>query len=375
MNYRIKYFNCFGRNCSNISCSRTSCNTSRNMKCFLALIIALCLVSFTGCAKQQDGTASSSSSSSAGGASSGEVGAKAREKYRNNQKVVVGFSQMENNGPWRIAETESIKSEATKRAAKFEYRYTDAQAQTSRQVSDVEDLITQGVDVLFLAPKEYEGLAPALQAAREANIPVFLIDREAAGTAGADFVSFLGSNFIEQGKRAGEWLATATNGKASIIELTGTAGASVARDRAQGFREAIGKHPEMKITASQNGEFTRSEGLRVMQNIIQSQGSNITAVYTHNDEMALGAIEALKAAGRKPGVDVIVISVDGQKTALEAIVRGELNATVESNPRFGPLAFETLEKYLRGEQIPTKIILEDRFFDKSNAAQFVAEAY
>ncbi|MCP9494524.1 MAG: ABC transporter substrate-binding protein [Pyrinomonadaceae bacterium MAG19_C2-C3] len=340
--------------------------STHTARLFLAPFLLTLLVVLAGCAKQGGDSAGSGTSS---------TGSSAREKCKSGEKVIVGFSQMENNGPWRIAETASIKSEAAKRSDKFELKDTDARAQTSQQVSDVEDLIAQGVDVLFLAPKEYEGLAPALQAAREANIPVFLIDREAAGTVGQDYVSFLGSNFIEQGKRAGEWLAQTTNGKANIVELTGTAGASVARDRAQGFRDAISKYPDMKIIASQTGEFTRSEGLRVMQNIIQSKGNEITAVYTHNDEMALGAIEALKAAGRKPGVDVIVISVDGQRTALEAIARGELNATVESNPRFGPLAFDTLEKYLKGETIPNKIILEDRFFDKSNAGQFASEAY
>ena len=282
---------------------------------------------------------------------------------------------MENNGPWRIAETQSIKDEAAKRNAKFEYRYTDAQAQTSRQVSDVEDLIAQGIDVLFLAPKEYEGLAPALQAAKEAGVPVFLIDREAAGKAGEDYVAFIGSDFVEEGRRAAEWLAKQTGGKAGIVELTGTAGASVARDRAQGFAEELKKHEGMKIIASQNAEFTRAEGLRVMQNIIQAQGANITAVYAHNDEMALGAIQALKQAGRTPGKDVIVVSIDGQKSALQSIAAGELGATVECNPRFGPTAFDTLEKYLRGEPLQARIVMQDRFFDSSNAAQFINESY
>jgi galactofuranose transport system substrate-binding protein len=291
------------------------------------------------------------------------------------EKIVVGFSQMENDGPWRIAETKSMRDEAAKRADRFELIVTDAQGQTAKQVSDVEDLVARGVDAIFLAPREYEGLAPALQAAKEAKIPVFLIDREAAGTAGEDYKAFLGSNFVEQGRRAGEWLAQASGGRAGIIELTGTAGSSVAKDRHDGFAEAISKHPEMKILASQTGNFTRAQGQRVMENLIQAHGRNITAVYAHNDEMALGAIQALKSAGIKPGTDVLVVSVDGQRSALEAIIAGEMNATVESNPRFGPLAFDTLEKFLRGESIPSKIILEDRFFDKSNAAQFVGEAY
>ncbi len=290
-------------------------------------------------------------------------------------KLVVGFSQMGNNGPWRIAETKSIRDEAAKRADKYELIITDAQNQTAKQVSDVEDLVSRGVSAIFLAPREFEGLAPALQAAREAKIPVFLIDREAAGKPGEDYVAFLGSNFVEQGKRAGEWLVKQTNGKAGIIELTGTAGASVARDRHDGFIQATKDQPDMKILASQTGDFTRAEGQRVMENLIQAHGKNITAVYAHNDEMALGAIQALKAAGMQPGKDVLIISVDGQKSALEAIMRGEMNVTVESNPRFGALAFETLEKYLAGEKISEKIILTDRFFDANNAAQFVNEAY
>jgi ribose transport system substrate-binding protein len=290
-------------------------------------------------------------------------------------KLVVGFAQMENDGPWRIAETNSIKEEAAKRADKYELVVTDAQGQTAKQVSDVEDLIARQVNAIFLAPREEKGFSQALQAAREAGIPVILVDRETEGVPGQDFVTVLKSDFVEEGRRAGEWLAKQTGGKANIIELTGTPGSSVARDRSQGFKDAIGKYPDMKILDSQTGNFTRAEGQKVMQNIIQSKGNEITAVYAHNDEMAIGAIQALKAAGRQPGKDVLIVSIDGEKAALEAIMRGEMNVSVECNPRFGPLAFETLEKHLKGEKLPPKIINQDRFFDASNAAQFVNEAY
>ena len=285
----------------------------------------------------------------------------------------VGFSQMESDNPWRLAQTKSLREEAAKRG--YELVVTDAQGQTAKQVSDVEDLIARRVDLILLAPREFEGLAPALQAAKRANIPVILVDREAAGTAGEDFITFLGSNFIEQGKRAGEWLIRETGGKAQIVELTGTAGSSVAADRAKGFRDAMAGQPGMQILASQTGDFSRASAQRVMQNLAQSLGKRITAVYAHNDEMALGAIQALKAAGLNPGTDVTVVSVDGQRAALEAIQSGELGATVESNPRFGPLAFDTIEKVRKGEQVPTRILIEDRFFDKGNAAQFVGDAY
>jgi ABC-type sugar transport system substrate-binding protein len=292
---------------------------------------------------------------------------------RQQNAFVVGFSQMEHNNPWRLAQTASMKAEAAKR--NIELVVTDAQGQTARQVSQVEDLVARRVSVIVLAPREYEGLAPALDAAKEAGIPVILVDREAAGTPGEDFVTFLGSNFIEQGRRAGEWLIEQTGGKAGIVELTGTPGSSVATDRAPGFRDAIAAHPGMQIIASQTGDFARANGQSVMQNLIQAKGREITAVYAHNDEMALGAIEALKAAGMKPGGDVTVVSVDGQRAALESIQRGELGATVESNPRFGPLAFDTIEQIRRGEAVAPKIIVPDRFFDRTNASQFIADAF
>jgi ribose transport system substrate-binding protein len=292
---------------------------------------------------------------------------------REERGFVVGFSQMEHNNPWRLAQTASIKAEAARR--QYDLVVTDAQSQTSKQVSDVEDLVARGVGLILLAPREYEGLAPALEAAQAAGIPVILVDREAEGTPGEDYVTFLGSNFIEQGARAGEWLAGQTGGQARIVELTGTPGSSVAVDRAKGFRQALTGYPRMQIIASQTGDFSRAAGQKAMLNIVQAKGREITAVYAHTDEMALGAIEALKAAGIKPGVDVTIISIDGERAALESIARGELGATVESNPRFGPLAFDVIEKVRRGEKVPPKILMTDRFFDRSNAAQFVADAY
>jgi galactofuranose transport system substrate-binding protein len=323
---------------------------------FVLAVIVLALFAVTGCRKE-----SSSSTSGPGGKKEG--------------KLRVGFSQMENNGPWRIAETKSMRDEAAKRSDRFELVVTDARGDIANQVANVEDLIAQRVDAIFLAPQQEKGFEGVLQAAREAKIPVFLLDREVEGAPGQDFVTFIGSNFVEEGKRAGEWLVKQTSGKAGIIELLGTAGSSVARDRHDGFADAIKASPDMKILASQTANFTRAEGQKVMENLIQAHGKNITAVYTHNDEMALGAIQALKAAGMQPGKDVLIVSVDGQKSALEAIMRGEMNVTVECNPRFGPIAFDTLEKYLRGEKIEPKIIVPDKFFDSSNAAQHVNEAY
>lgn len=288
-------------------------------------------------------------------------------------KKVVGFAQMGNDNPWRVAQTKSMRDEAAKRG--YELIVTDAQGQMSKQVSDVEDLIARRVDAIFLPPQQFEGIKPALDAAKAAKIPVFLLDREAAGTPGQDFVTFIGSNFVEEGQRVGEWVVKNTGGNAGVVILEGTAGSSVARDRNQGFMDAIKGSPGIKILASQPADFVRANGQKVMENLIQAHGKEIKVVYAHNDEMALGAIQALKSAGIDPGQEVLVVSVDGQKSALEAIIAGDMNVTVECNPRFGPIAFDTYEKFKAGEQIPPKIIVPDQFFDTTNAAQFVATAY
>ena len=292
---------------------------------------------------------------------------------KKSSEFVVGFSQMESDNPWRLAETKSLKDEAARLGIPLVV--TDAQGQTSKQVSDVEDLIARKVSLILLAPRVFDGLAPALQAAKDAKIPVILLDRAAAGTPGVDYVTLLVSDEVEEGRRAARWLADQTKGKATIVELAGTPGASVANDRAAGFREEMAKFPGMKIVASQTGNFSRATGQGVMQNIAQSLGKSITAVFAHNDEMALGGIQALIAAGLKPGADVTVVSVDGERAALEAIDRGELGATVECNPRFGPLAFATIDKFRKGQAIPPRIIVTDRFFDRANARQSIADAY
>ena len=340
-----------------------SLNEGRRAALALLFAFALLAAGLAGCRKEGGGT-TADGNANGGPGGGGQAGRKMR----------VGFSQTETDGPWRIAETKSMQDEAAKRG--YELVFTNARGDTATQVSNLEDLIAQRVDAIFLAPRESKGFEGPLQAAKQAGIPVILIDRELEGPkAGEDYVTFIGSNFVEEGKRAGEWLAKQSGGKAGIVELLGTAGSSVANDRHQGFADAIKGFPDMKIVAAQDGNFNRAQGQKVMESLIQAHGKHITAVYTHNDEMALGAIQALKAANMNPGKDVLVVSVDGQKSALEAIQRGEMNATVECNPRFGPIAFDTLERFKRGEQIKPKIINEDRFFDASNVAQFVAEAF
>ncbi|HEV7254015.1 MAG TPA: ABC transporter substrate-binding protein [Mesorhizobium sp.] len=287
----------------------------------------------------------------------------------------VGFAQTESNNPWRIAQTQSMQDEAQKLG--HQLVYTDAAGSAAKQVADVNSMIAQGVDAIFLAPREEKPLIPAVMAAKAAGIPVILLDRnvdQSLAKAGEDYVTFIGSDFIEEGRRIAEWLIANNGGKTKIIQLEGTTGSSPANDRKKGFDDAINAAGGFEILASQSGDFARDKGRQVAEALLQAH-PDANVIYAHNDEMAMGAIAALEAAGKKPGEDVLVLSIDGGKEAVQAVVDGKINAVVECNPRFGPKAFETLARYAAGEEIPPMIINEDKFYDKSNAAAEVANAY
>jgi simple sugar transport system substrate-binding protein len=205
-----------------------------------------------------------------------------------------------------------------------------------------------------------------LREAKQAKIPVVLVDRGVKVEDESLFATLIASDFVAEGKMAGDWLAKKTDGKARIIELQGTPGAAPAIDRKKGFEEAIKDKPDMKIIASQSGDFRRSGGKEVMEALLKVHPV-VTAVYAHNDDMALGAIQALEESGKKPGTDVIVISIDGVKGAFEAMAAGKLNCTVECNPLLGPMAFDAVDKAVKGEQLAKKTVVQDRVFDQSTA--------
>jgi ribose transport system substrate-binding protein len=292
----------------------------------------------------------------------------AKDTYR------VAFSQNASNNPWRLAETASMQAEAQRLG--YQLTVTDANNEQTKQIQDIRGLIAQRPDALFMAPIT-EQLGNVVVEAADAGIPVFLLDRDvdtSVAKRGEDYVTVIVSDFVQQGRRAAWAMAKATGGTAKIIELEGTTGSSPAIDRKTGFHEAIGQCPGMQVVVSQSADFTRAEGQSVAETLLQSH-PDATAVYAHNDEMALGAISAIRAAGKVPGKDIKVVSIDGSRDALTAVDSGELFATVESNPRFGPRAFETLQQYAKQGQVPVQQILEDRLFDSSNAAQFIPEAY
>ncbi|MDR0362663.1 MAG: ABC transporter substrate-binding protein [Planctomycetota bacterium] len=288
-------------------------------------------------------------------------------------EVVVGFSQMGSENNWRITETKSIQDEAAKRGYKL--LYTNANDDTAKQVSDVEDLLNRRPDILIIAPREFEGLAPALQAAKEAEVPVILVDRSAQGEPGEDYVTCISANFIWEGQEAAKVIADKFKGKnANIVQITGVPGSSVAIERQKGFEDEIAKHPNLKIISTQNGEFTRSVAQKAMENIIQAHGDAIDAVYGHDDECAIGALQALNLSGRKPG-EVCIVGIGGFRDAAQLIERGQMEATVLCSPFFGPTTFDTVEKVLAGEPMPTYIQNPGYVIDKKNVVEYMPESF
>ncbi|TFH71848.1 ABC transporter substrate-binding protein [Cellulomonas sp. HD19AZ1] len=286
----------------------------------------------------------------------------------------IGFSAQQSDHPWTIALNESIKSEAEKRGHKVVT--TDAQGSTAKQVSDVESLIAQRVDVIVISPREEKPLAEATIKARDAGIPVFIVDRKVDASVaepGKDYVAYIGSDFVAEGRAAGEWLVERLDGTGKIIELTGTTGSSAADDRHKGFMEAL-EGSSIEIVASQDGDFVRDNGRQLMETLIQ-QYPDVDGVFAHNDEMMLGAITAMTAASKKPGTDIATVSVDGQKEALQAIVDGTLGATAECNPRFGPAVLDAIEAYGKGEKVTPEQVNTDAFYDASNAAAELPNAF
>ncbi len=296
-------------------------------------------------------------------------------KLAKKDKYKVGFAQTESNNPWRLAQTASMKAEAEKRG--WQLVYTDAAGSAAKQVADVRSMIAQRVDVILLAPREEKPLIPAVMEAKKAGIPLLLIDRNVVqllAKGGEGYVAFIGSEFVQEGVQAAGVLTAAMGGNAKIIELQGTVGSSPANDRMSGFATYIKDHPGMQIIASQSGDFARDKGRQVFETLYQAH-PEATALYSHNDEMTMGAIAALEAAGKVAGKDLIIASIDGTKDATQALLDGKVLVVVECNPKFGPAAFAAIEKYGNGETLEPKLVNTDRVFTKDNAAAYMPEAY
>jgi ribose transport system substrate-binding protein len=286
----------------------------------------------------------------------------------------IGFSQSEpDSASFRAAETQSMKDAA--KAAGADLVVTNANAELQKQISDIQDLLNQGVKILVVAPVNSDGLDPALSAAKAKGVPVITIDRKVTNKSCDDYLAFLGSDFVEQGKRAADALAKVTNEKANVAVLLGPSGNNVTDGRKNGFEDQVkAKYPNIKIVAEQTANASRSEGQDVTAQLLQSN-PDINAVYAFNDEEGLGAMTAISDAGKKPGEDVKIVSIDGTRNAVQAIVNGTYNAVIESNPRFGDLVFQTLDSFYAGDAIPEDIIIKDGEYTADNAKADLNQAF
>lgn len=347
----------------------------------LGMFAVLGLLLASGCANPESDDAGGGGDSTGGAQQTGGTSGEGctLEDYGADEidlaDAIVGFSQSEKEAnPFRIAETESIR-QAAEEAGVAQLLVTNADSQLSKQIADIQDMLAQGAQFLIVAPLNSDGLEPAFEAAKEQGVPVLTIDRKVSAEPCADYLSFLGSDFVEQGRRAADQMIEATGGEGSVAILLGSSGNNVTTDRTDGFVDQVeAEAPGLEIVAQQTGEFSREKGQQVMEQLLRSN-PEITAVYAENDEMALGAIVAIQAAGLDPGEDVKIVSIDGTRNAVQAIIDGDINAVIESNPRFGPLAFETAMNFYAGEEIPENTIISDREYTADNAQAELESSY
>ena len=280
--------------------------------------------------------------------------------------LVVGFAQIGADNPWRAAETESIRQEAKARG--IELKFADGQDKQENQIRALRTFVVQKVDAILLAPKTGAGWEPVLKEIKAAGIPVLLVDRGVTVSDPSLYATLVASDFVAEGRMAGEWLAQRLSGKGKVVELRGTTGSDPAIERKKGFAAAIAKHPGIEVVKSQDGDFKRGKAKEVMEAFLKALGKEIAAVYAHNDDMAIGAIQAIEEAGLAPGKDILVVSIDGMRFAFEAMRDGKLNATVECSPLLGPKTFDALAQVLAHKPVPKKVVVEDRLFEQAQAA-------
>ncbi|MCQ0972174.1 ABC transporter substrate-binding protein [Paracoccus sp. TK19116] len=268
----------------------------------------------------------------------------------------IGFSQIGSESGWRAAETTLTRNQAEERG--YQLQFSDAQQKQENQIAAIRSFIAQGVDAILLAPVVATGWDSVLAEAKEAEIPVVLLDRQ-VDSSDDMYLTAVGSNLVHEGEVAGQWLVdNVGDEECRIVELQGTTGSSPAIDRKTGFENAIKDHANLEIVRSQTGDFTRAQGKEVMESFLQAEngGQDICALYAHNDDMAVGAIQAIKEAGLKPGEDILIVSIDGVPDIFQAMAAGEANATVELTPNMAGPAFDALEAYWADGTEPEKFI-------------------
>src|SRR5690554_265359 len=282
-------------------------------------------------------------------------------------RLTIGFAQVGSESDWRTAFTEITIEEAERRDINL--IFSNAENSQENQIAALRSFVQQGVDAIVLAPVIETGWAAILREVQAAGIPVVIIDRNVTADDSL-YLTRISSDFVFEGRLAAAWLAQATSGNCKIVELQGTVGSSAARDREIGFNEVISLFPNMEIIVSQTADFRRAMGREVMASILHTENpSEICAVWSHNDDMAIGAIEAIKAAGLDPGDDILIVSVDAIPDIFLAMMNGDANATVELSPYMAGPAFDAIEAYLSGEPVPKWIPVNAGIYLPDTAAE------
>ncbi|WP_378955929.1 substrate-binding domain-containing protein [Pelosinus sp. sgz500959] len=289
------------------------------------------------------------------------------KKDNSNHKIVLGFSQLGAESDWRKANSQSIKAAA--HAANIELIFIEGDQQQESQIRAIRSFINQGVDVIAFSPIVESGWSEILEEAKGAGIPVILSDRGIKSADNSLYYTFIGSDFVEEGRRVARWLIgkeTTTEG-VNIVELEGTADSAPAIDRKKGFAEIIANHPQFKVIYSVAGDFTKDSGYEMMKSALEMYKKDIHVVYAHNDDMALGAIKAIEEYGLRPGKDILIVSIDATEAAFDAMLAGKLNCTVECTPLLGPQLMQTVKNLMSGRQLPVRIITSEGVFPAETA--------
>lgn len=283
------------------------------------------------------------------------------------RKIVLGFSQVGSESEWRVANTMSIKTSAMK--AGIDLVFEDGKQLQENQIAAIRSFIRKKVDVIAFSPVVESGWEDVLREAKNAGIPVILSDRSVDLKDDSLWLSFMGSDFLEEGRRAARWLIENRKapGPVNVVELQGTIGSAPAIERTIGFEEVLKDHPDYRIVVSESGDFFRSQGYEVMKKILSRVHPRIDAVYAHNDDMALGAIKAMEEVGLRPGKDILVVSIDAANGAFNAMIQGKLSCTVECNPLLGPQLMKAVQDYMDGKDLPIRMITSEGIFPAQTA--------
>ena len=336
----------------------------KGSKVLLVVVILAMLAALIGCAAPAPAPAPAAAPAS--GDQPAPAAAPAEQAKKTYKDLVVGYAQLGAESEWRTANTASVKEAAEELGVTL--KFSDAQQKQENQIKAIRSFIAQKVDVIGVPPVVETGWETVFQEAKDAGIPIILVDRRADVPEDL-YVTYLGSDFVEEGRKAALEMNKLLPDGGKIVELVGTVGSAPANDRAKGFREKL--NPNIEIIDSQSGDFTRAKGKEVMEAFMKKYGKDIAAVYAHNDDMALGAIQSIEEYGLKPGSDVKIVSIDAVRGAFQAMVDGKLNVTVECNPLLGPQFYDLALKVVNGESVPKWIPSEESVYYPDNAAEIL----